>query len=703
MKKITNIIIISLILMISFTTCLSAATTDVSNIPYATYTYWEGLNDGSRKSVQIKEMFKVHEEIFPSDMGVSNIEQFVDICCDKNGKIYLLDGKGSKIVVLNKDYSLSKVITEIIKNNDETINFANSQGIFVDKNDFIYIAGAASGCVWKIDMNGTLIKEFLLPDSNIIPSNFRYCPIKVTVDSKGYVYVLSDGSYYGAIIYSPDDQFLGFYGANTVTSSVTQVIEQFFARLFTNDVKKSQSVKTLPYQFTDLVVDDEDFIYTATGATEDSAKGQIKRLNPGGKNVFNTSDINYADENASIEYYGLWVGNNLSELAVSGDYIYALSKSYGKIFVYNVKNELICIFGGGITDGTQKGTFASSAAIEVYNSNIFVLDSVKNTVTVFEPTEYGTLVKSATSKAIRSDYSGAKAQWHNVLQQDENMQLAYKYLAKAAYAEEDYKTAMEYSKLGANREVYEQAFEFYRDDFIREHFLLIICITVLLIIFIIVVVMLAKKKHFSLLKNHKLKLTFSTLIHPFDTYSTIKYKKEGSIVISICLLIIYFISEIMKTTHGGFIYTYFDPSTFNALFVLGKTVGIILLWTIVNWAVSTLFGGIGKIKELFIVVCYSLLPMIFGNIISIIATNLLTSSEAEFLNVVLKILIFYSLFLISVGTIIVHDFSFSRFFATALLTILGMGIVIFVGFLVWMIIQQMFAFIATLINEIIYR
>lgn len=704
MKKITNLFLSCLIFILCFTFSVSAATTDIDEIPYESYIYWEGLEGENRKAVQVKQMFDVSEVIYPFDIGISDIEQFVDVCCDKDGKIYLLDGKGGKIVVLNKDYSLNTVISEIHNSSGESVNFQNSEGIFVDKNSFIYIAGGANSCVWKIDINGNIIKEFLLPDSNIIPSNFRYIPIKVTVDSRGYVYILSDGSYYGAILYSPEDEFLGFYGANTVTSTVTQAIQQLFTRLFTNDVKKSQSTKALPYQFTDLVSDDENFIYTATGATEVSAKGQIKRLNPGGKNVFNSNEINYADDNASIEYYGLWVGNNLSELAVSGDYIYALSTSYGKVFVYNTKNEMICVFGGGITEGAQRGTFVSASAIEAYEDSVFVLDSDKNSLTVFKPTEYGNLVKSASSKCIKSDYLGAKGEWQSILNQDKNNQLAYKYLAKAAYTQEDYKTAMEYAKIGANREVYEQAFEFYRDDFLRNNFIWIILAVAVFAVAVVFIVLIIRKRRVVLFrKNPKFKLVFSTLTHPFDTYTTIKYKNQGSLLISISLLIIYFVTEVTKTTHGGFIYTYFDPSTFNALFVLSKTVGLIVLWTVVNWAVSTLFGGIGKIKELFIVTCYSLLPMIFGNLISVIATNVLTTSEAEFLNVALKILIVYSLYLIAIGTIIVHDFSFSRFFATATLTLFGMAIVIFVGFLVWMIIQQMLGFIATIINEIIYR
>ena len=703
MKKIISAFLISTILVLSLGFSVFATTTDIEDIPYESYTYWEGLYDGSRKAVQVKQMFQMRDVVYPSNMGVADIQRFVDLCCDKSGKIYLLDSKGSKIVVLNKDLSFNSIISQIVSANGEVISFEGSEGIFVDKNDFIYIAGGASECVWKVDINGLIHKKYLLPDSNIIPTNFKFHPIKVTVDSRGYVYILSDGSYYGAILYSPKDEFLGFYGANTVTSTVTQAIKQVFNRLFTNDVKKSQSLKALPYQFTDLVTDDSNFIYTATGATDGSAKGQIKRLNPGGKNVFNSSDINYGDEKASVDYYGFWVGNNLSRIAISGDYIYALSTSYGKVFVYNTNNEMLCAFGGGITDGNQKGTFVSATSIEAYNDLIFVLDSEKNSLTVFEPTDYGKLVKSASSKAIRSDYLGSKEQWSKILMEDQNLQLAYKYLAKSAYAEEDYVSAMKYSKAGADRQIYDQACEIYRNDFIRNNFILIAVIVLFLIALIIVLIVFIKKKKIKLIKNRKTKLIFSVLTHPFDSFSEIKYKKQGSILISLILLFLYFVSEVTKTTRGGFIYTFFDPSSFNALFVLGKTVGLIVLWTVVNWAVTTLFGGIGKMKEIFIVVCYSLLPMIIGNIISIVATNVLVSSESAFLSVALKILSLYFFFLLSIGTIIVHDLSFSKFLGTTLLTLLGMAIVVFVGFLVWMIIQQMFGFIATLINEIVYR
>ena len=58
------------------------------------------------------------------------------------------------------------------------------------------------------------------------------------MDSHGYLYVLSDGSYYGALLYAPDKTFTGFYGANDVTSNIATAIKTVFERMFTNNVKK---------------------------------------------------------------------------------------------------------------------------------------------------------------------------------------------------------------------------------------------------------------------------------------------------------------------------------------------------------------------------------------------------------------------------------------------------------------------------------
>jgi hypothetical protein len=157
----------------------------------------------------------------------------------------------------------------------------------------------------------------------------------------------------------------------------------------------------------------------------------------------------------------------------------------------------------------------------------------------------------------------------------------------------------------------------------------------------------------------------------------------------------------METTVGGFAFTYFDPASYNALFILAETIGFVLLWTITNWAVCTLLGGKGKMKEIFTVVCYSLVPSLFGSIVYVIATNVLVPDEAAFLSILTLICTGYTLLMIMVGTMIVHDYSFMKFIGTALLTLVGCAIVLFLIIAITILVQQTWGFISTIYTEIL--
>jgi hypothetical protein len=157
----------------------------------------------------------------------------------------------------------------------------------------------------------------------------------------------------------------------------------------------------------------------------------------------------------------------------------------------------------------------------------------------------------------------------------------------------------------------------------------------------------------------------------------------------------------MRTTMGGFAFTYFDPSSYNALLILAKTAGLVILWTVVNWAVCTLFSGKGKIKEIFTVISYSLIPSLIGSVAYIICSNVLVPSEAAFLGVLEVICTGYTVLLLAAGSIIVHDYSLGKFIGTTLLTLLGCAIVIFLLIAVIVLLQQAGGFIGTIYSEIL--
>ena len=72
-----------------------------------------------------------------------------------------------------------------------------------------------------------------------------------------------------------------------------------------------------------------------------------------------------------------------------------------------------------------------------------------------------------------------------------------------------------------------------------------------------------------------------------------------------------------------------------------------------------------------------------------------------FLSAIKIIFTLYTLFLIIVGTIKMHDYSFGRFVATTILTLVGIVIVNFILVILLILMQQTYGFVITLTKELI--
>ena len=176
---------------------------------YDTHTYWETTT--GFEAVYAKPLYELNTVLDYTDMGVDAFSVLTDVAVGKDNSVYILDSGNSRIVKLSPNYTTDR---EFIDFGGESFNGA--QGIFISDEQLIYIADTENARVLVGNLQGSLVNVLKLPESELIPDDFVYRPIKIAVDTEGYTYVLSDGSYYGAILYSPNGEFLGFFGANTV-------------------------------------------------------------------------------------------------------------------------------------------------------------------------------------------------------------------------------------------------------------------------------------------------------------------------------------------------------------------------------------------------------------------------------------------------------------------------------------------------------
>ena len=703
-------------------TMLTAFAETSQYVPYENYTYWEDIAGGQRKLVYNRPMYNVQSVISGTELGVEAITELTDVCIDKQGNVYLLD-KGSpdasaKIIILDASYKYIKEISSVTKG-EEALDFTGSSNIYVHTDGSIFICDTQQARVLKSDNDGNYIDEYTLPDSPLIPDDFAYRPVKVVADSRGYVYILSEGSYYGALLFAPAEsgtakEFIGFYGANTVTNSVFGAIQSALNRMFPNNEKMKNQTRVLPYTFSDIVIDSKDFIYTTT---DSASKGQLKKLNPGaGNNILKSDDKRFIDDAVNRTYLGglnFALYQKIVGLDVDDkEFMYALDSTYGRIYLYDAQCHLLTTFGGGMGNGTQKGTFHTASALcvketkdedgKVLINDVLVTDKTNNSLTVFRRNDYGNMVVELDRMTIDGDYIESREGWEEAIKLDKNLQIAYTGLARAYLAEKNYEKAMEVALEGYDRDTYALAFEYRRQELISENFGWLFGGILIVVAAVIALAIFRKKKRTDEIKTKsETKLALSCLIHPGLAFEEIKDKKRGSSRVATVILLLFYVSAVVEVLWGGFLFTKYDPGTFNSLWVFVQSAGLVALWVVANWLVTTLMGGKGKLKEIYVVTCYSLTPIIASRVIYIILTNFLLPTEGSFLGILTTVATIYMGLLLVIGMMRIHDYTIGRFIGTTLLTVFGMAAIIFLMILVGILLQQLGGFVATILTELL--
>ena len=220
-----------------------------------------------------------------------------------------------------------------------------------------------------------------------------------------------------------------------------------------------------------------------------------------------------------------------------------------------------------------------------------------------------------------------------------------------------------------------------------------------LIAFFIVV----KKKEIKLIKNPKLANMFNCVVHPFEGAQQVKYYNKGSALFATIVLVVYFIATVCSEIYTGFMYNIMDKSNYSSGFSLIRTFGIVLLWTVVNWGLTTLFQGKGNMKQVYIVTCYALIPQIISAILTTVLSNVLVPEESLVITAISVVCLALTAIMLCVGIMTVHEFGFFKFIVMTIVIILGMLVCVFVIMMIFVLIQQLFTFIGTIYKEVSYR
>lgn len=116
----------------------------------------------------------------------------------------------------------------------------------------------------------------------------------------------------------------------------------------------------------------------------------------------------------------------------------------------------------------MEGFFRNAVSIEHINDDLLVLDSLENSITVFEPTQYGRMIYRANGQYQRGEYAQSAVSWGEVLRQNGNFELAYVGIGRSLLRDGRYEDAMRYFKLANDEKNYSKAFQEFRKTWVEE-------------------------------------------------------------------------------------------------------------------------------------------------------------------------------------------------------------------------------------------
>ena len=437
--------------------------------PYDSYNYDEWL-----EAVPSQSGYIADRSVSGYDLGIGAVDAASDIFCDEDGIFYIVDTGNNRIAAVDTDFeNVIRVYDKFTMPDGSTTTLNEPKGVFISaENGNMYIADNKNSRVLISDKEGNVISEITKPTSDVYDQKRTFLPQKVLADKAGNVYVVLGNITTGAAMFNAQGEFTGFYGANRVEATA-EIVGNYLKNLFTSEKKKSHKARNVPTGITSFDIEG-DFIFTCTSSSTQTTD-TVKKLNAAGKNIFANYTISYGDYTPMYDTSQNKVLKPAIcdiDIAENGD-INCLDFTTGRVFQYDKECNLLFITG---TIARQLGGFDHVEALESYKENLYVVDSSKDTVTLFVETSFCKIGPEAVSFFNECYYEEALEPWNEVLRRDGNYYAAYYGIASALLRKGDYKGAMKYAKKIQAVGIYNKAFEGYRMEFLKSHFTLIILI-----------------------------------------------------------------------------------------------------------------------------------------------------------------------------------------------------------------------------------
>lgn len=651
------------------------------NIPYRTYAM------GSAGS--LVETQTAYEPIrVLTRFGGEKLKTPNDLFYGPNGHLYIAD-------------SGNKRILEILPDGDAVRSYGNKKtlkeptGVFVDAELNVYVADKGLRSVVVFSPEGDVIGSYGRPDHPMFGEKATFSPIKLVLDARGNMYILSQGNTNGVVQLSlaSDGEFIGYFGANVSAVSFSTMIKRLIYHR-----SQLENINIVPVSLTNIAIDGEGMIYTVSAK---EGKEFLRRLNVAGTNTLSPE----------------WHTTSTKAVAVhpaSGN-IYTANIN-GEFMEFSAEGKLLFKFNAYDGGEPRNGTFRSVTAIAVDESyTLYALDEILGSVTIFKPTGFADYVHQALQYFQAGRYEESKEPWMNVLHMNSLFTCANVGLGDVLYRENDYQGALRYYRNGGDRQGYSDAYWQIRSDWLHRYlFIFIVAGAGLWIIERIVQI--ADRKRGILAPVHalsgrilripivaQLKYSLYILRNPYDACYGIKREGKAGYLPAALILLLFFAGYVANKYCSGFLFSAAEEGLYELPFDACIVFGVFLLVVISLYLVSSIKEGEAHFRDLLISCAYSLLPMVFFYAARLVLTNVLTYNEQFFIALLSVVCFGWTALLAVLSVMFMNDYSFRKTLWVILLSLFNALVIAALLFVIYTLCVQLYGFLASIAGEVVYR
>ena len=202
---------------------------------------------------------------------------------------------------------------------------------------------------------------------------------------------------------------------------------------------------------------------------------------------------------------------------------------------------------------------------------------------------------------------------------------------------------------------------------------------------------------------HALKYSLHVITHPFDGFWDLTREGHGTLAAANTFMLLFLLTRVLKLMYTSFQFVDVAVQHINVFQQMGSLLLPFLILCLANWAMTTLFDGKGRFIDIYIAMCYALVPYILIQLPMVLVSNMLTFEEASIHTVMLTVSVIWCAFLAFVGLMQIHDYSPGKTLIFVAVTVVGAAVIIFLILVFFSLLSDALGFFVSLYREMAFR